>query len=61
VPQARPRSQPGRPLIAAAAAGLVVGAGLLVFADATWAQLIGVAALVLSAVPVFLLAVSQPA
>jgi cytochrome d ubiquinol oxidase subunit II len=61
VPQARPRSQPGRPLIAAAAAGLVVGAGLLVFADATWAQLIGVAALVLGAVPVFLLAVSQPA
>ena len=60
-PQARSRSQPGRPLIAAAAAGLVAGAGLLVFADAAWAQLLGVAALVLGAVSVFLLAVSQPA
>ena len=60
-PQARLRSQPGRPLIAAAAAGLVAGAGLLVFADTAWAELLGVAALVLGAVSVFLLAVSQPA
>ena len=37
----------------AAGAGLVAGAGLLVFADASWAQLLGVACLVLCAVSVF--------
>jgi hypothetical protein len=37
----------------AAGAGLVAGAGLLVFADASWAHLLGVACLVLCAVSVF--------
>jgi cytochrome d ubiquinol oxidase subunit II len=40
----------------AAAAGLVGGTGLLVFANASWAHLVGVACLVLCAVAVFLLA-----
>ena len=40
----------------AAVAGLVGGAGLLVFANANWAHLVGVACLVLCAVAVFLLA-----
>jgi cytochrome bd ubiquinol oxidase subunit II len=39
-----------------AVVGLVVGAVLLVFADANWAHLVGVACLVLCAVAVFLLA-----
>jgi cytochrome bd ubiquinol oxidase subunit II len=39
----------------AAAVGLVAGAVLLVFADANWAHLVGVACLVLCAVAVFLL------
>ena len=41
---------------AAAAAGLVAGAGLLVFADSAWAHVLGVAGLVFCAVAVFLLA-----
>jgi cytochrome bd ubiquinol oxidase subunit II len=41
---------------AAAVVGLVIGSGLLVFADAGWAHLVGVACLVLCAVAVFLLA-----
>jgi cytochrome d ubiquinol oxidase subunit II len=40
----------------AAVVGLVAGAGLLVFADANWAHLVGLACLVLGAVAVFLLA-----
>ena len=40
----------------AAVAGLVAGTGLLVFADANWAHLVGVACLVVCAVAVFLLA-----
>jgi len=40
----------------AAAAGLIGGAGLLVFADANWAHLVGVACLAACAVAVFLLA-----
>jgi cytochrome bd ubiquinol oxidase subunit II len=40
----------------AAALGLVAGTGLLVFADANWAHLAGVACLVVCAVAVFLLA-----
>jgi cytochrome d ubiquinol oxidase subunit II len=40
----------------AAVAGLVAGTGLLVFADASWAHLGGVACLVVCAVGVFLLA-----
>jgi cytochrome bd ubiquinol oxidase subunit II len=40
----------------AAVAGLVGGTGLLVFANANWAHLVGVACLVLCAVAVFLLA-----
>jgi cytochrome bd ubiquinol oxidase subunit II len=40
----------------AAAAGLVGGTGLLVFADANWAHLVGVVCLVVCAVGVFLLA-----
>jgi cytochrome d ubiquinol oxidase subunit II len=46
---------------AAAAAGLVVGTGLLVFVDSGWAHALGVAALVLCAVGVFLLATAAPA
>jgi cytochrome bd ubiquinol oxidase subunit II len=45
---------------AAAAAGLVAGAGLLVFADSAWAHVIGVACLVLCAVSAFVLAVPPP-
>ena len=41
----------------AAAVGLVGGTGLLVFANANWAHLVGVACLVLCAVAVFVLAV----
>jgi cytochrome d ubiquinol oxidase subunit II len=40
----------------AAVAGVVVGTGMLVFADAGWAHLVGVACLVVCAVAVFLLA-----
>ena len=40
----------------AAVAGLVAGTGLLVFADANWAHLVGVVCLVVCAVGVFLLA-----
>jgi hypothetical protein len=36
--------------------GLVAGTGLLVFADAGWAHLVGVVCLVLCAVAVFLMA-----
>ena len=45
---------------AAAAAGLVAGAGLLVFADSPWAHALGVVSLVLCAVGVFLLATVTP-
>ncbi len=45
----------------AAVVGLVAGTGLLVFADANWAHLVGVACLVLCAVAVFLLAASGDA
>jgi cytochrome bd ubiquinol oxidase subunit II len=37
----------------AAGLGLVAGSGLLVFADASWAHLLGVACLVLCAISVF--------
>jgi len=45
----------------AAVVGLVAGAGLLVFADATWAHLLGVACLVVCAVSVFGLAAPNDA
>ena len=45
----------------AAVAGLVVGTGLLVFADANWAHLVGVVCLVVCAVAVFLLAAPDDA
>ena len=45
----------------AAVAGLVAGTGLLVFADANWAHLVGVACLVVCAVAVFLLAAPDDA
>jgi cytochrome d ubiquinol oxidase subunit II len=45
---------------AAAIAGLVAGAGLLVFADADWAHGVGVASLVLCAIAVFRLASAPP-
>jgi cytochrome d ubiquinol oxidase subunit II len=54
-PRARTRGRADRPLGAAAALGLVAGAGLLVFTDATWTQLLGVAGLLLCAVAVFAL------
>jgi cytochrome d ubiquinol oxidase subunit II len=54
----RPRA---RAWSAAAAAGLVAGAGLLVFADSPWAHVLGVAGLLLCAVSVFLLATATPA
>ena len=40
---------------AAAVAGLVAGAGLLVFTDAPWTHVLGVAGLLLCAVAVFAL------
>jgi hypothetical protein len=43
------------PLVAAALLGLVAGAGLLVFTDATWTHVLGVAGLLLTAVAVFAL------
>jgi hypothetical protein len=46
---------PARPWGAAAVAGLAAGAGLLVFADAPWAHVLGVASLLLCAVSVFAL------
>jgi cytochrome bd ubiquinol oxidase subunit II len=49
------RGAAGR-LGAAAALGLVAGVGLLVFADAAWAHVLGVAGLLLCAVAVFALA-----
>jgi hypothetical protein len=69
-PQARTRARPAAGLGSepasrgmrvrvrggAAVAGVVVGTGLLVFADAGWAHLVGVACLVVCAVAVFLLA-----
>jgi cytochrome bd ubiquinol oxidase subunit II len=45
----------------AAVVGLVGGTGLLVFANANWAHLVGVACLVLCAVAVFLLAAPRDA
>jgi cytochrome d ubiquinol oxidase subunit II len=45
-----------RAWVAAAAAGLVAGFGLLVFANAAWAHALGVLGLVLCAVSVFALA-----
>jgi cytochrome bd ubiquinol oxidase subunit II len=54
-PSARARAWGG-----AAIAGLVAGAGLLVFADAAWAHGVGVASLVLCAVAVFRLASAPP-
>ena len=50
-----------RPWGTAAVVGLVAGTGLLVFADASWAHLAGVACLVLCAVAVFLLAAPSDA
>ena len=44
----------------AAAAGLVAGAGLLVFTDAAWTHVLGVAGLLVCAVAAFLLAVAAP-
>jgi cytochrome bd ubiquinol oxidase subunit II len=46
---------PAGPWGAAAAVGLVAGAGLLVFTDAPWAHVLGVAGLLLCAVAVFAL------
>jgi cytochrome bd ubiquinol oxidase subunit II len=46
---------------AAAAAGLVAGTGLLVFADSPWAHVLGVAGLITCAVSIFLLATATPA
>ena len=45
---------------AAAVAGLVAGAGLLVFADAAWAHALGVACLVLCGVSAFALTAAPP-
>jgi hypothetical protein len=42
----------------AAVAGLVAGAGLLVFTDAPWTHVLGVAGLLVCAVSVFALSVS---
>ncbi len=52
-----PRGAPGR-WGAAAVLGLVAGAGLLVFADAPWAHVLGVAGLLLCAVAVFAMSAS---
>jgi hypothetical protein len=57
---ATPASSRARAWGGAAIAGLVVGAGLLVFADAAWAHGVGVASLVLCAVAVFRLASAPP-
>jgi cytochrome bd ubiquinol oxidase subunit II len=56
------RSGPGRagPLGAAALLGLAAGAGLLVFADAPWTRVLGVAGLLLCAVAVFALTATPP-
>jgi len=51
-----PRARRAGAQAAAALAGLVAGAGLLVFADQAWAHVLGVAGLVLCAVAVFGLA-----
>ena len=48
------------PLGLAALLGLAAGAGLLVFADAPWAPVLGVAGLLLCAVAVFALAATPP-
>jgi hypothetical protein len=48
------------PLGLAALLGLAAGAGLLVFADAPWARVLGVAGLLLCAVAVFALAATPP-
>ena len=42
-------------MVAAGVAGLVAGTGLLVFADAPWSHVLGVACLILCAVAVFAL------
>ena len=57
---AMPASSRARAWGGAAIAGLVAGAGLLVFADAAWAHGVGVASLVLCAVAVFRLASAPP-
>jgi hypothetical protein len=41
-------------------AGLVAGAGLLVFTDAPWTHVLGVAGLLLCAVAVFALSTASP-
>jgi len=48
------------PLGAAAALGLAAGAGLLVFTDAPWTHVLGVAGLLLAAVAVFALTATPP-
>jgi cytochrome d ubiquinol oxidase subunit II len=53
-------SKRARRWTAAAVVGLVGGAGLLVFADAAWAHVLGVVLLVLCAVSVFTLAMPGP-
>jgi hypothetical protein len=67
---ARPAGGPARatagrpgaaaPLGLAALLGLAAGAGLLVFADAPWTRVLGVAGLLLCAVAVFALAATPP-
>jgi cytochrome d ubiquinol oxidase subunit II len=54
------RGHAARPLGVAAAIGLIAGTGLVVFAAASWLQLLGVAALLLCAVSVFLLSAGVP-
>jgi cytochrome d ubiquinol oxidase subunit II len=49
------RTHPAARLLAAAALGLVAGTGLLIFTDASWLHLLGVAGLLLCAVAVFAL------
>jgi cytochrome d ubiquinol oxidase subunit II len=58
----RGRAARGRtgPLGAAALLGLAAGAGLLVFTDAPWTHVLGVAGLLLSAVAVFALTATPP-
>ena len=59
-PAGSPQPPAARLWGAAAIAGLVAGAGLLVFADAAWAHGVGVASLVLCAIAVFRLASAPP-
>jgi cytochrome bd ubiquinol oxidase subunit II len=59
-PPASARTAGGAALGAAALLGLAAGAGLLVFTDAPWTHVLGVAGLLLSAVAVFALTATPP-